>query len=480
MKGFTSFIWLILALTIIVITGSGLVGIANLFPASLVQINGETCSLVRPVFGRYECGEMEEKFEKYVDWLPNQDVTSWYVGCTGSTPSCEVHAECKSYLTAPAYIFWYMLDGDTNWRQANVGEDTLSYVTTLMKGERLRIGGCANNLAGGLPGEIWTKYTPYGLYRYSSGAAKDLVNPSSCSISALDYNIVSACDDLENHPFEGSDIICNADTESTGLGNVLTLGGQLVFSDWVNYLDYYTDVSPIGSNWKSYNGRQVMCIPGLPDVDLYEIGTFNTRGSCYAVPVNKVASVECCDGEPTGIAGYTCENWALVAGGIQECWSTLECTDRGGWYIHPDYPNQIVREECISGECSIVETQTRECTTSVDCLKGYVCDMDTYKCVLSVPEVLCGDGICMSPFESAQNCPSDCTEADPLANLLNLLFVFIAALVISAVLVLALAFAVFKPLLYNRKLLLVSILGLALMLTLFFSPFVLSAASLII
>mgnify|MGYP000545349267 CR=1 FL=1 len=471
MKGIASFIWILLAFGILVIAGSKLIGIADLI-ASLTGSTYQGCKLVLPQFGRIECEPISHAKARisHANLKPPFTVRC---GDEENSPSCDVYLYWdREWWGAPLRCcFDY---AGTRSGRVCVDEGETAYLGSIPAGGYITV---TSMCIGGSSFDLHEEFIPYGLNVYDSGG-KFRYSTKNCNLKDfIDWSKV--CKEGE----------CGKAMYST----------QLQFDDWVNYLSSWV-YAPLDKNNKivNYEGKEAYCQVN----SIYELEKFVTQdGTCYVYPAKKIASVDCCPGMEMANAvcgddfkwhpiivgecnvdsdcpsGYKCINHECVK--PKECFSDLECPGQGNFI--PDYStieSDIVRWACVQGECKVVERKQVECTPpNIGCQAGYICDIATYKCVKQEgPMGYCGDGYCDAKLENHDNCPQDCAGSllDQLARNLK---IFLASLIVSGIIILALAYLLplaFPPLalfgfLRNKRMMLISWIALAVLLTLLFS-----------
>lgn len=277
--------------------------------------------------------------------------------------------------------------------------------------------------------KLLNKYIPYGLNVYDSGQ-KIRYNVQSCDLGDLSWT-------------ERNDVCTKSDGAACAK---IKDSDRLGFDDWVNYLSSWT-YAPIDLSNKvvTYNGQQAYCQINK----VYSIGEFETASNCYSFPKTLLGSVDCCPGMET--ANSRCDEnfqWQpIVIGECQsnsdcvskygddyycnidthqcvrtpDCISDLQCPGQGIWT--PDYSSstpRAMRFTCQSGSC-VSDFKDVDCIPpNTGCEEGYVCDPNKgFICVRQEgPDIVCGDGICSTPFEDVANCPADCELPEELMELI--------------------------------------------------------------
>ena len=491
MKGVAipTIIWIVAMFAIVLLAGDKLVGIANLVasffrPASTV----DGCKFVIPQFGRIECEPISHTPIANVKevWLEAGKGVVFMCGDDENTPGpCKYYVELLEICDAfgchkpgdwlqPCGKIRYNIDSTYDVDNELCFWDGKKYLVQTNLGQYIWIGN--PSLAGKMKVKIYEESIRYGLNVYDSGG-KWRYKSDSCSLkSIIDWGKVCKSG-------------CEKNMDSV----------TLQFDDWVNYLSNWV-YAPIDINSKivTYNGEKVYCQVNA----LYRLKKFTTAdGNCYIYPAEKIKNVECCPGMESANArcgddfkwhpiiteecksdadcapGYQCINGECVK--VVQCFSDLQCPGQGNWI--PDYSTteiDIVRWGCKDGQCVILERKKTECTPpNIGCPPGYVCDVQTYKCIKQVgPVGWCGDGICDPSKENPDNCPADCKKSI-LERIGDFLKIFLIALVISGIVVILLAYVlpvVFPPLalfgfLRNTRTMLIAWIGFAILLTLIFS-----------
>lgn len=486
----------------------GISGGFGLFPqATLVDIDGESCQLVAPEFGRIEC----EPIASYAvssqvssNWAGDVRTQGKYVefGDTENAPRGDLYVYCQD---ASWFAFQFYGTGlptgvscdiaSEDWCRIHVNPSQLTKIIEGMRiGERVRAGGCFNTIGDMEYGMIigWSNYgyivegwQQYGLNVYDFGAQKSSISTRSCAIPVT-YLTRLCYDDS-----------CKSLAENqvgSGQGSYVTKT-FLNYDDWTNYLTHFTPIA-IGGYTFTYSGEQAFCM-GDGDIYTVELQKFHVTGSglgteCYAVPTRYLGKEQCCPGQQA--ASALCNDdfqWVPIEepGQPSECFSDLQCYGQGQWL--PDYAtpeNDVYRWSCTGGSCVVAERMTVQCTPpNVGCPQGMFCNPNKgYICEYAEgPSLQCGDGVCSAPYEDSGNCPQDCESV----NVMNMLAAFIASLIIGIIIMVILrvlilfvgpANLIYRALPGGKAKTVIFILGGALVLSVFFTSLVLPiAASLI-
>lgn len=368
------------------------------------------CPFVKPLFGRIECEPISSQTQHIqASWAWGQDVgldqsKRYSCGDDENSPKCDFTVICDgtdatfNYQTnqnPQCYI------GSATWCSLEVLDNTeTTFLSNQPVGTFVQPGSCTRIFGTiKIGGSAYTRFQPYGLNVYDSGA-KFRYNTQSCSLSSFGFG-------------DAGNVITNAGDTNTKP----KYSDFLPYDDWVNYLsDWVYAPIDISSKIVTYNGQQSYCLVNA----IYEIGQFSTANSCYRLPMDKVADVECCPGMQS--AGRVCTDQFTWSDISEPCavtcptGSVLECQGQGNWI--PDYttPNyDIIRYGCVTSGaskcCEIAERKDVECQPpDIGCPPGYICNPNSgYTCEPQVgPGIECGDGVCTSPFEDQYTCPQDC------------------------------------------------------------------------
>jgi len=540
-KGLSSLLWIVVALAVILLAGSQLIGIANLanifrIPASISTYEG--CGLIKPTFGRMACEPLQEPFTAYrIDY--DKYMLTVKCGDLENSPACELWVripsmewgagkiklakDCPLYKgilpdQCTVWLKYRINDGEWRSKQLIWGPndpnlDTWFKIldkTEYPLGTKVDIefwyGLVGTYGLGRAKGDIKETYTPYGLNVYEDGG-KWRYNTQSCYIGDVHW------EDRNKVCLSGD---CPYTLEKTGQGYNVRETQTLGFNDWVNYLSGWTSapIDPnIGYKIVNYNGQDAYCQVNA----VYSLKRFETLdGSCWYYPANLIAYVDCCPGmtsansvcgddfkwHPLAVgecssdqdciskygSDYYCQDGQCVR--KQECFSALQCYGMGDWYV--DYSKSeptICRQDCIDGQCRIVECKQTECVPpNIGCPANMVCDPVTYKCVLQQgPQIVCGDGVCSQPYETWENCPQDCKQPPGmLDSLIKFLWYWLIAFILTLVGLVILAFipvpfisAWVRRLVKNWRMLLLIAAGIALVLVVFFTVPIAQIASVV-
>lgn len=476
MKAVGSIIWVIFALAIIIVTGSGLVGIANLVPAA-ITVGSDTCEFAKPTYGKFLCEPYGTTTSTSNTFGASSYTTSNFftiVNDYENTPEADLSVQCN--FNFGGGFFQYQTDTNPSCMVGNTADiwctitlsnpSEVSLINNLQAGQSIRIGGCYQSAFPGswVSGNVKEYFQPYALYIEESGG-KWVYNAQSCNLGDVSWvdrtKIITDC---------GEDQECQASLYSDNLN----------FNDWVNYLSDFTVIVPDETNLVDYNGQTTFCRAATSGAELLSLTKVETIGTCYFVPASRVASVTCCPGWQS--AGSICTDsftWEPISNTELDCpfGTDLECPGAGQFFIDYETPQyDTVRYRCESGMCVVAERVFHECQPpNIGCTGGRVCQFNTqtskYECVFGEgPGLYCGDGVC-SPErgETIAVCPTDCKPIDPFAFFTSLLVAFVAALIISFVVVFIAAIALFRGLLANMRLFIGVVLLLALILTVLFA-----------
>lgn len=449
-----------------------------------ILLGGEECQFVEPQFGRIACeplsGADSIRNVAMIQTAWQSDFPSEIAGMGRIyhkylTCGDDEYAKQCTYVSTTgesnANVYYRVTSDTSNWggRSAWIYAGSISrgqekQLTTLNLGQWIHILHKSSSL--GSSHTAKEKYIPYGLNVYKSGA-KYSYNYGSCDVRVL--------------PGGERDRICTTPNcqYQTEMPKVFT-SDIIAFDTWVNFYVYGVPVvEALDKQIVTYGDQSAYCNVNA----IYSIDKIDTIGSgCYGMPGNKIASVDCCPDMvdpsgtqicnqqfkwvPLGNDGYTPECYVA-----SQCpgWGASICDSQGGTYT-------LKNVNCVNEKCIYTPQTVSCCPPDYGCASGYVCDPARgYVCIKQQgPSIRCGDNVCSQPFEDYINCPDDC-EAPPSNGcdiwciLSRYLGAFIVALIISAVVVFVLRFTVLGAFLRSRNAMVLSILGLALVLTLLFS-----------
>ena len=452
-KGIAPIFAILLVLAIVFTIGTGYQPVADFFGGD-DTIDG--CLTAEPTYGRMECEPIAGTLKSETSISAN-DMRGWNTlniitcGDTENSPSCgEFYVTCNSnkFIFQASEVPSCQIGG-ADWCEVDVNNGAPTTITSSMTlGEKIKMGGCFNRPAysGALcigcsweSGKAYESFIPYGLNKYDSNGLKTQLSATSCDIDKED-DVITHC---------GGDDDCQKAFSGTT---------RLDWNAWVNYVDGYDELLDIDERLVTYLGSPAYCTSVSGGAELYSFTEVTTQGgTCYILPDNKIKSVDCCPGSETANAiceddfqwhakiitpdplepcpdGYTRVGDDCVRDA--ECLVSFDCTGYGQ-YVR-DYSEPIptvVKYGCVSGECVLQDKKAVECTPpNYGCASGYVCDPATFKCELQEGlEIICGDGICMKPYEDSFYCPQDCGEESE--RTLGMYFSIIARAVILALII---------------------------------------------
>ncbi len=388
--------------------------------AETININGKTCSFLKPQFGRIECQPLQysEKEVKKLDfhkYLGDTDVVITF-GDVENSPEGYFTVKCIN-----SKYFYYQTDAqfaegkcpiNSNKNCIAVGASNIKIRFNDNKfkpGEKLRIIGCKSYSPLWKSGTLYSNYIPYGLVVYDSGMKK-IYNTKNCDIRTLSGTTQRQ--------------LC---TKSDSNACKKTIGSQstLGYDQTVNYLGDWIPVSfDESKKIVDYNGQKAFCQINT----IYSLGEFETKGGCYYYPKEVIDTVQCCPGMQS--AGLTCGNdfkWHPQESIVIQCKSDIECTGQGTFV--PDYSkegNYVSKWKCINNKCVKVQSNKVDCLPpDLGCPSGQVCNPNKgYICEYqkgNIP-IKCGDGICSQPYESQYSCPQDCKSQSKFVMFLKRFF----------------------------------------------------------
>ena len=452
-KGIAPIFAILIVLAIVFTIGTGYQPVAD-FLGGDDTIDG--CLAAEPTYGRFECVEMPPTTSETS--ISANDMREWSTlnmitcGDTENSKECGVlSVRCNSnkfVFQASDLSECYI--GSSNWCERDVIPGTETAIKTSANlGDKIKMGGCFNRPAysGYLclgcsweSGTVYEAFRPYVLYQYESNGNVVRTNTKNCEISDDLSKVVTHC---------GGDEGCESAFKGTT---------RVEFGNFINYVDGYDELLDIDERLVTYLGSPAYCTSVSGGAELYSFTEVTTQGgTCYILPDNKIKSVDCCPGSETANAiceddfqwhakiitpdplepcpdGYTRVGDDCVRDA--ECLVSFDCTGYGQ-YVR-DYSEPIptvVKYGCVSGECVLQDKKAVECTPpNYGCASGYVCDPATFKCELQEGlEIICGDGICMKPYEDSFYCPQDCGEESE--RTLGMYFSIIARAVILALII---------------------------------------------
>lgn len=362
MKAIAPLLWLIPMILILIVSGTYLVGTANIFPASLT-VNGQTCNVkegtsVCPLISYYECAPATGGIESdYYTWAYD-DFGFWEsykeigICCTVYTENCQVSVT-SAPLTLSGHAVQYKTDYMSTYSWLQVGSspiviDRNTCVDFLIYKDIDDLTQLKRTYE---PWTLWSDSVSGGRVEVYDGDTWGCVLPGFTSPGT---GYVTDCGDADN--CNPSFIYDNKDF--------------LDFNEAVNYLDLWVNCDN-NLNYEvieSMEGYGTVYCAG--DGHIYTIGSVEVKGNCYTIPTNYIGKVQCCPGS----YGLCANSQACGSDGYcpttpqpePDCFSDFQCIGQGTWIINPSNQAQAITGKCIDGTCHV---ETKSIIT--DCQIGY-------------------------------------------------------------------------------------------------------------
>ena len=383
MKGIAG-IWIIAALAVILggafLTGSNLIGIASLSPASLVTPS-DGCQILEGEYATYECKRDQVNFQVPLSQTQSYKDSSGFINILARCDANNVieQQQCSLRLDALPQSPYLLI---------KVWGTSGNLITTLSSASQ----GTALNIPYRSQIQLQFGVSTFGIFQPAtdiSGTSLVLSYPSK-SIYYSDTTGKGGTFGLQIG--NGCDLTTLVGTEKPTI-QYLEQGDktQLSVGELSDYIFRFTALPYVG-NYVSYNGQDSLCRQSSGGSVIYSLKKFTTQSNtCYATPEQTVGNVACCPGQTSPDGLLICNNqFQYVSLDKGDCfrggiYSDLYCPGQGGWTydsILTDQTRKTYKCDQLTANCVINKVEAASCnpSTNLGCSQGKICDAASLTC----------------------------------------------------------------------------------------------------
>lgn len=298
--------------------------------------------------------------------------------------------------------------------------------------------------------EYWNTYKPFILWKVDflgGGKTEYTTAEQGCNFpNSAVPNLLNSIDNIKKQ------INQQSSTSNT----------KLDFYKTRNFIGSFVPLAKANVNFVTYNGKDGYCL----NRQIFAITTATTNGATYRIVDTNfntllANSVTCCPNEkqPNQNCGSDFQ-WHPIE--QFECSAFNPCA---GADYQVDSSKKLVRYNCVSSKC-VPDYKTVQCTSDSDCLSTQACDTKTFTCYskqsgVSTAPVITDDQKACEDQGKVYTAPINITEehtfsADKITQIPAKCepptdYVFIAELIIGAVVILGLAYIVITKVVMKSK-----------------------------